>query len=342
MRRIPAMCLATIATALLAAGPAAPARATQTCSTVTVPAALTEGGPANQTISGELCTPATYAGGVHRVDVLVHGATYDHRYWDWPQDPGTYSYVKKTTDAGRAAFAYDRPGDGASTRPASASLSVAADAYVLHQLVQNLRGQGFSQVTVVGHSMGSMVAIKEVGAYGDADRLVVTGVVHPPALGQGAVITVGSFYPAALDPAFAGQVLDPGYLTTRPGTRAGAFYDTGTADPSVIAYDEAHKDLVSAVELADAGVRLATPAGLNDTNAVHAHTLVVVGREDTSYCGVLLDCSQDSNVRTNELPYYSSAASVSAAAIADTGHDLTLHPSAGDSFDRIDQWIQTH
>src|SRR5262245_55849324 len=99
MHRIPAMCLAAIATALLAAGPAVPARADQTCSTVTVPAALAEGGPANQTISGVLCTPGSYAGGVHRVDVLVHGATYDHTYWDWPQDPAAYSYVKKTTDA---------------------------------------------------------------------------------------------------------------------------------------------------------------------------------------------------------------------------------------------------
>jgi hypothetical protein len=166
--------------------------------------------------------------------------------------------------------------------------------------------------------------------------------VHPPALAQGAVITLWSFYPAALDPAFAGQVLDPGYLTTRPGTRGGTFYDVHTADPAFIAYDEAHKDLVSAVELADAGVHLATPAGLNDTNAVQAHTLVVVGREDTSYCGVLVDCSQDSNVRTNELPYYGCAASLAAATIADTGHDVTLHPSAGDSFGRIDQWIRSH
>jgi hypothetical protein len=47
-------------------------------------------------------------------------------------------------------------------------------------------------------------------------------------------------------------VTDPGYLTTVPGTRGAAFYDTASADPDVIAYDEAHKDVMAADEAGDA------------------------------------------------------------------------------------------
>lgn len=317
--------------------PALPAAAAGSCSTVAVPVALAPGQAASQTVSALLCEPP---GGVHPVDVLVHGATYDSSYWDWPQDSTLYSYAKKTIAAGRAVFAFDRLGTGASSRPPSVALSVGVDAYVLHQLLNWLQSQDYEEMTVIGHSLGSMIAIAEAAAYHDADRLVVTGIVHPPGLGLGAPSLFGSFYPAALDPQFFGSITDLGYLTTRPGTRGGSFYSSA-ASSQVIAYDEAHKDVVAATELESAVARLVAPAGLNDTNQVNVPVLVVMGQLDVLVCEPLLVCT-DANILANETPYYSAAPSLTAAAIPDTGHCLTLHPSADLSFARIDEWIAAH
>jgi pimeloyl-ACP methyl ester carboxylesterase len=312
------------------------------CARVHVPVALGPGQPRNQIISGSLCAPNGYAGGVHRVDLLVHGGTYNSAYWNWPLDPDRYSYVRKTVNAGRATFAFDRLGDGGSSRPPSTSLTIAADVYVLHRLIQWLHGKSFAQVTVIGHSLGSMVSIAEAASYKDADRLVVTGVMHPPGLGARAPLLFGSFYPAVLDPQFAGRHIDAGYLTTLPRTRADSFYDPAAADFAVIAYDEAHKDLISSTEFDEAAYRLTIPAGLNDTNHVAVPVLVMVGADDALVCGLLVDCSHGENVRANEAPYYASAASLTGATIRDTGHSLPLHPSSTASFTIIDQWITSH
>jgi pimeloyl-ACP methyl ester carboxylesterase len=321
--------------AALLAVPALPAGATTgSCTNVSVPVTL---GGAPWRVKGSLCTPDTYAGGVRRVDVLVHGGTYNSSYWNWPLQPDRYSYVRKTTHAGRAAFAYDRPGSVAGGLPPSVSLTAGADADVLHQLIAWLRGQSFRQVTVVGHSLGSIISVAESGTYNDADRLVVTGLLHhqgdaPPP----------QYYQASLDPQFAGVVTDPGYLTTVPGTRGAAFYDTASADPNVIAYDEAHKDVMSADEAGDAAAHVIAPAGQNDANKVRIPVLLVVGQNDRNYCGTTVDCSTADGVRASEAAYYTSAPSLTALPVPATGHSITLHPSADQSFASIDRWIKTH
>lgn len=38
------------------------------------------------------------------MQLLVHGATYNHLYWDFPHGPGYYSYVDAATAAGYATF----------------------------------------------------------------------------------------------------------------------------------------------------------------------------------------------------------------------------------------------
>lgn len=331
------------AAALLGAPPVrAAARTGGSCASVRIPVALLPGQPENKTIAGTLCTPGSWDAGPHRVDVLVHGATYNGAYWDWPLSPGTYSYARKTMNAGRAAFTYDRLGAGSSSRPLGAEISAAADSFVLHQLVQWLRARDLAQVTVIGHSLGSIIAMNAAATYPDLQRLVITGMAHLPGLGPGSVGLFGSFYPALLDPLFAGQMLDATYLTTLPGTRGGSFYHTSTADPQVIAYDEAHKDIASYTEVVDALTKLAVPAGLNDTNRIQVPVLVVLGQNDTLLCGLLLSCAQSANVRANEAPYYSSAPSLTAAVVPGTGHSIALHPSAGQSFTLIDQWIRSH
>src|SRR5579859_4103779 len=54
--------------------------------------------------------------------------------------------------------------------------------------------------------------------------MIITGALH--ALNPSAPTLAGNdFYSSTDDPKFAGSGLDPGYLTTRPGTREPLFYD---------------------------------------------------------------------------------------------------------------------
>src|SRR5258708_7520188 len=73
------------ALSVFAASPAAGAHAstlTLTCSAHTLQVRIADPGPADQTLWGQLCyrgrqEPTT-------VQLLAHGATYNHLYWDFP------------------------------------------------------------------------------------------------------------------------------------------------------------------------------------------------------------------------------------------------------------------
>lgn len=323
-------------------GFAKPAGATPTngtCQNVTLPVAYASGQAANKSVGGTLCVPTTWASGTHQVDLLVHGATYDRRYWDWPVNSALYSYVDDTLGSGRATFAYDRIGAGTSTTPLSAQVTMAADAYVMHQVVQYLRSapNSYTIVNAIGHSFGSMVAMHEEATYHDVTRLILTGALH--AVGSGFITDPAFVYPAMLDAQFAG-LLDPGYATTIPNQRGALFYNS-TVDPAVLAYDEAHKDKASIVHFADGMAAIQTPALLNLSQNITAPVLTVVGDQDILFCGLLLTCTQP-NVAANEAPYYTNAASLTAAVTANTAHDLALHPTAPTTFATIDNWIATH
>jgi pimeloyl-ACP methyl ester carboxylesterase len=323
---------------LAAAGAAA---APWSCEDVTVPVSLSALSAAKYAVAGTLCRPSGWGAGQDAadVDVLVPGATYTRLYWDWPLDPQVYSFVDATLQAGRATFAVDRIGSGASSHPTSALLSVTVDAFVLHQLVGWLRSSaGARQVTVVGHSLGSGVAVYEAAQYHDTDRLVVTGLLH--STGSRLVTALASFRPAALMAPFRGLGYDLGYLSTAPGARFADFY-SATADPAIVAYDELHKDVVSGAEMGDYPTLL-TPPALDVTRHVDVPVLEVAGQLDALLCGGSLDCSDLDAVQAHEAAFYPAASSVTTLTVPWTGHDVALHPSAPDTFAAIDRWIAAH
>lgn len=343
-----AAALTTALTTGLVAGPAAasvpaaPARTASTagdggtCRQVDVPVALTSSGARDLHVAGTLCTPATWSQG-RSVDVLVHGATYTGAYWDWPVKSDTYSYVRRDLAAGRATFAYDRPGDGRSSRPMSAALTLGRDAYVLHQVISWLRtDQQYATVNAVGHSLGSVVAMTEAaGGYHDVDRLVVTGLLHQAGPVKGLARLLPRAIPAPLDSAWRtahpGTTVDAGYLTTEEGARETLFY-ADDPDPEVVAADEARKDVASATELAEAVAQISTPPAANPTRHITAPVLVLTGADDGLFC-----CTNTS--AANETPYYGGAASLTVRTVADTGHDLALSPTAPTTSGVINDWI---
>lgn len=311
------------------------------CQNMTLPVAMGPGQTQSQTLAGTYCTPTTWAHGAHKLDVLVHGATYNRSYWDWPVDPATYSYVDKDLQAGRAVFYYDRLGAGASSHPNGITVTIQADAYALHQVIQHFRSaQQYTNVNIIGHSIGSMIAIEEVGNYHDASSLVVTSALHIPGLGLGSSALVTQLYPASLDPQFSGNSLLDGYLTTRPGGRSTAFYGPHNVDPSVLAYDEAHKDLFSVGQDATGLPVFELPPLLNAASRITVPVLIVQGAEDGLFCGLLVDCTNANAIRTNESLYYLATPQLDAISIPGTGHDIGLHTTAPQSFANINTWLR--
>lgn len=345
-------CAAAVAVFLGASGAALPHAVAQDranefasrCIDVVLPVAVTEGSAATNNVAGHLCLPLDDA--ATTVHLVIHGATYNHSYWNWPYKSALYSYSMALTAAGYAVFDYDRLGSGQSSHPVSTQLSIASDAYVAHQLVQALRkggvgGVAFDRVVLAGHSLGSYIAWEEAGKYQDVDGVILTGIAHASnTLGKQQALA--DIYPAISDPRFADWKLDPGYLTTRPSTRAALFYDTATAEPKLIAFDEATKDLTTGTELADM-LASGPDAPANFVLAIRVPVLLIDGQDDDLFCtppGMPngTDCTSSATLAAAEKPFYNPAANLQAVVIPDTGHDLNLHLSAPLTYSVVRLW----
>jgi hypothetical protein len=203
-----------------------------TCSAHTLAVRIADPGPADHDLRGQLCYRGSHEPAT--VQLLVHGATYNHLYWNFPYGNGYYSYVDAATAAGYATFDTDRIGDGTSSHPPSSELTLDAGAVPLHDAVTALRkgavdGHAFQHLIMVGHSVGSVEAWIEIARYHDVDAVIITGALHAMTPGIGALES--DLCPAADAPAFGGFGLDPGCLTTLPGTRGSLFRDLATFQP---------------------------------------------------------------------------------------------------------------
>lgn len=317
------------------------------CRPVRVP--VTSATQAGAFLFGMLCTPGPSTPQPSTVQLLVHGGTYNHRYWDWPLRPDRYSYARAAVAAGYAVLAVDRLGYGQSTRPPSTSVSLSTGAAALHDVVTALRegdvtGHAFEHVVYVGHSVGSIVGWVETSTYRDVDAVVITGMTHH--LKRTAVATISQvFYPASQDPAFRDSGLDPGYLTTKPGTRGGFFYYEGGAEPDVVALDEATKDTMASAEARESlSLILSPPAATAPSRRITAPTLLMMGAKDGPFCGQPdgLDCTSRDALLAAEAPYYSVSVGLDVLTVPETGHNIQLHRQAGAATREILDWLGRH
>jgi pimeloyl-ACP methyl ester carboxylesterase len=314
---------------------------TKACRFINVPIALAPNLPALYNIYGELCSPSS--GPSNTVQLLIPGGTYSHIYWDFPYQPQNYSYVRALNKAGYSTLNIDPIGTGQSSHPLSALVTMDTNAYVVHEIVQDLRNgrianQSFAQVLLVGHSVGSITAWIEAGTYHDVDGVIITGLTHHlNTVNLTAAAT--TLYPAMLDPRFAGKPLDAGYLTTELGTRGKDFYFMPGVDPNTLATDETTKETVTSGELASFAPTIADGISLHITVPV----FVVVGQQDNLFCGLLAtDCSSETTVQQAEAPFYSSQALLQTVVIPNAGHDINLHETAPLWFAAATAWSYYH
>jgi len=288
-------------------------------------------------VVGWLCWNGTLAN--KTVQFLEHGLSYDHNYWDWPQQPQKYSYVRKAINADYATFNIDRLGDGQSDHPVDPSaLTTQSEAFVAHQLVQDLRSGAigdvpFSKVISIGHSFGSQVAAYEAATYGDVDGVILTGSLHDLTPETYTVIAP-TFYPAFLDPKFANSGLAPGYLTSMPGTRGNSFYNTTYADPDVIALDEILKQTGTVGELAT------ITDGSAITSQIQVPVLLTLGQQDLFLCNSdpAFSCANNATILARESSHFAAQTCLEAYVQPKSGHDINLHPNAHLGFETTLDW----
>lgn len=178
--------------------------------------------------------PAVNAPARRVLQVLAHGVSYDHRYWDGPTiNDVDYSYVRYMTAHGFDILALDLPGVGSSDKPESGDFSVRAVGRALSTLIAALRrpntipGYEFDHVVSVGHSLGSTVGIFAEANWPAADLLVVTATGNYPLRPR------GSWAPGERE-----SLLGEPYALVPTKSRVN-FYHRSMADPDVIAYDDA-------------------------------------------------------------------------------------------------------
>jgi pimeloyl-ACP methyl ester carboxylesterase len=335
-RRFAARLLCAAALAALVPSLAWADQGGERCQDVSFPVKLSPGDATPYNVFGILCS----RGSLHNktIQIALHGSTYSHLYWDWPYQPELYSYVRYATAAGYAVLDLDRIGIGRSSHPPADAVTIDANAYVVHQIVQALRGGDLvvpsfgrvraERVALVGHSLGSLISIAEAATYGDVDGVALTGVSHTitPVLGD----TLSTLYPANLDPHFAGRNIPDGYLTSQPGLR-NIFYHAPFFDPHVLALDEQTKETTTTGEL-----NTALPA-LGLSNAIHVPVLVVVGDYDAAFCAAPT-CSASGSL-ANEPSFYPPDACTETAIIPGSGHDLNLHYTAPLTFVTLQAWM---
>jgi len=314
-----------------------PVAAALRCERVVFSVALSPGAPADQQLVADLCARGSVEN--KAIQVLIHGGTYDHNYWDFPFEPETYSYVRSMTAAGYATLNLDRIGSGASSHPTPGiALTLHTGAFTIHQVVERLRsgqlvlpmlGRIFgNRIELVGHSLGSIIASLEASTWNDVDGVLLSGTGH--VFGPGNITLNASLYPAAFDPKFASFGLPFDYLTTMPGTRGQDFYYLPNADANVVATDELLKQTVTVGELVDIAPSLPSTLGIT------APTLVVVGDFDPIVC--LPPSCTASGWAATEQTFFGPQACLETRIVPDTGHVLNLHRSAQAFFAIARDW----
>ena len=335
VRRLMSVAVAFLATVAVSARPATAAEpSAPACQDVYLPVSLASGEPVSDYVYGQLCRPAGATPDV--VQLLLPGMTYDHTYWDLA---GANSYTAAALGAGFATFALDRIGTGRSSHPLGALVTIDSNAYVAHEVVQALRSgaggePGFSRVVLVGHSYGSWVSWYEASFYHDVADVILSGISHYINL-TAPTRLLPRLYPAALDPAFQGQGLDPSYLTSLPGQRYTMFDDPGPVDPALVAFDETHKQTVTAGEIADFPLILAQPLD------IRVPVLLANGSDDQLFCGLGgADCTTPQGLIASEQNRLGpDVPSIDAYILPGAGHNLNYAVNAPDWFAAAQHWV---
>ncbi|KAL2127268.1 hypothetical protein VTI74DRAFT_11000 [Chaetomium olivicolor] len=302
------------------------------------------------TIKGTYCEPDHFTPHKPRtLEVLVHGITYNRAMWSG-FGRSEYNWHASATERGYATLALDRLGHGDSPeRPDPLSVvQPQLHLEIIHHIISAVRrrpgqcgrnsqvntlGTEFDKIVYVGHSLGSFLGAALAAKYpADADALVLTAynAVH---IDFSDVLAAKWVSAADLDPARFGAGLARGYVTLgKEEERTKAFF-RGGYDPAIPKLDFKHEDTLTSGEIG------ALAALLSGGPAVEYKGLVMVATavEDSFFCEEPAEKCEEHLVATGG--WFPDAKSYDFFAPRNTGHDLTLHYSARDTFEKVHNWL---
>lgn len=263
------------------------------------------------------------------LQVLVHGATHYHLYWDLPEINGIdYSYARYMAERDYDVLAIDQLGTGESSQPDGDFVTLPETASALHQVLASLRtprnptGRLHQRIALVGHSNGSLTSIYTTGTYHDPDVLVTTAFMHAP-------------HPLPFNPADILATLTTPYIpatTFSLGFWIGVFYHVPQMDPALVSYEYAH--LGPAVQARGQFLDLFY-YGLNAnlTRSTQIDVPVLVQNGD-------YDALQPSVYMGPEPTFYPNAPSVTLNYLTAIGHHINGHKNHLQSWTQIDAFIR--
>ncbi|WP_434046455.1 MULTISPECIES: alpha/beta hydrolase [Sorangium] len=261
----------------------------------------------------------------HRpLQVLVHGLTYTHEYWDIPSFRGRkYSYVEHMAKEGYAVLALDVLGAGESSRPDGDFLDLAETAESVHQVITEMRTHGgvfktpFRKIALVGHSNGAIISTYVQSTYNDADVLVNTGFAFTP-------------HPIPVSPEAISALLQTPYIAIPTEIRTDIFYDAANADRAVIDFDNATiADTYTRGQFLSLLAVSGNPS-LAGIEGVTSPVLIQFGETDEL---------QPASYVNSDAALYTSAESVTTAIVPHSGHILNGHFGSPAGWQQIDCWI---
>ena len=269
------------------------------------------------------------------LQVVVHGATYNHRYWDFQFQNGTdYSYARYMAHPTRrfAVLAVDQLAAGESCRPSNGLLvTLDETASALNQVLDQLRsGQNatehaFPQIALVGHSAGSINATYVQARWHPADALVVTAARHftslPPSFGIQLVLP------------YVPVLGSSPFFTLDSTLRAALFYYPPAADPNVIWADNASADQWTGGQVTSTFAAFLYPLGslvpLDWVDQVTGNVLIQLGEFDALF---------PAGSPEQEAALWPNAA-VKIQQLRGIGHNFNLHLTRHRSWEGIAEWL---
>jgi pimeloyl-ACP methyl ester carboxylesterase len=271
----------------------------------------------------------------HTLQVLVPGFTYNHTYWDPPSKKlENYSYARFMAQQGYPVLALDPLGTGASSIPDGDVLNLNQSVSSLAQVLTKVRslpnplGHNFRRVVLVGHSVGTAIAVLTTSTFpGISDFLVATGWSFAP-------------HVIPLSQELIATALANPYIRFPAPVREELFYFTPSARQAVIEFDNrvladqfSRGVLVEGLPLLEA-LALGDIQAIQDisrVNQVKIPVLVQLGRFDAIAPPLLPEV---------EVRLYSNSPDVRVEILERMGHSFNFHRNRLNSWKGINQWIE--
>jgi len=305
------------------------------CEDRTFEVTLSDADPALYSMVGELCYDGSPDG--KDIEILLHGATGNHTYWQGLGVGPEYSEVHHATMLrGRATLALTAIGAGDSDKPDGATLTQEMVTHATAQVVDAVKagelGHDFGGVALVGHSSGSITAM-QVAAQTDVDAVLLTGFAHNAT--QALADSFALLHPAPLDPKFS-DMTDFGYFTSQPGERESWLYNAGLTTAEMLETDEEEKDAFAIGVASSWGGIESDYSSLGITAPVY----VLLGQEDQAFCGEDLDCTDPASLAANEAPYFSTS-DLTTEAVPNFAISLHFQVNSTIVFDKMGDWLDS-